>query len=134
MAFVATVAAVVSPVALYINVPASARTGEGLIHVIPILCLIIFLTFCVYFVWISAIDLIQQRLTERFGDNFLLEFNFLAVVLTIFLSTGIAALHVVTFQQLIRTMMGSLWNCGLPFYPKIWPRPFPPKHLFLRSG
>ncbi len=105
------------PVALYINVPASARTGEGLIHVIPILCLIIFLTFCVYFVWISAIDLIQQRLTERFGDNFLLEFSFLAVVLTIFLSTGIAALHVVTFQQLIRTIIGllmELWPAILP--------------------
>ncbi len=60
------------PVALYINVPASARTWEGLIQVIPLLSIITFSTFCVYFVWISAIDFIQQRLTERFGDNFLL--------------------------------------------------------------
>lgn len=105
------------PVALYINVPASARTWEGLIQVIPLLSIITFSTFCVYFVWISAIDFIQQRLTERFGDNFLLEFSFLAVVFTILISTGLAALHVVTFQQLTRaiiTLLAELWPAIMP--------------------
>jgi two-component system LytT family sensor kinase len=105
------------PVALYVNVPASARTGEGLIQVIPILCLISFLTFSVYFIWISAIDLIQQQLTERFGENFLLEFSFQAVVLAILISTGLAALHIVTFQNLILsliTLLEELWPAILP--------------------
>ncbi|WP_020604696.1 sensor histidine kinase [Spirosoma spitsbergense] len=101
------------PVALYINVPVAARTGKDFVYFLPLLIVFIVLAFFVYFVWISAIDLIQQRLTEWFGDDFLLEFNLLALVLTILVSIGLSALYIVTFREITQ---------GIAIlYLRIWP-------------
>ena len=101
------------PVALYINVPVAARTGMNFIYFLPLLVIFMVMAFLVYFVWISAIDLIQQRLTERFGDDFLLEFNLLALILTILISVGLAALYIVTFREVTQGIA--------MLYIRLWP-------------
>ena len=110
------------PVALYINVPVAARAGVPLIYFVPLLVIFTVLAFFVYFVWISAIDLIQQRLTERFGEDFLLEFNLLALVLTILISIGLAALYIVTFREITQ----SISALYIYFFPEVRPHNLAP--------
>lgn len=103
------------PVALYINVPVAARSGRGALYFLPLLLIFSLVAFGIYFLLISALDLIQQRLTRWFGDDFLLEFSFTALVLTILVSVGLAALYILTFRQITQSIVVLL----VQFWPEI---------------
>lgn len=105
------------PVSLFVNLPTSARSWAGLIHGLPFLVALSLIAFGVYFVWITVIDWIQHRLTGWFGDNFLLEFSWLSLLLTILISALLAFLYIVVNQALVSSFF-SLIN-------KVWPALLP---------
>ncbi len=99
-----------SPLLLYVNMPRTAWSSESLVRILPI-----FLGFCVvaigmYFVWITVMDWVQDYLFRRFGQEFLFQFDWLAVLLPILISLGLAILYAVTLELLGRLLISLIFD------------------------
>lgn len=106
------------PLRLYIDLPNSSRTELGLLQILPILLLATIIAFGLYFVWISVIDLIQQRLSEWFGEDFLLKLSLEGLVITIVISVGLAILYITVFYQLTRLIVAFASHVIPDFRPE----------------
>lgn len=90
-----------SPLLLYINLPESVRSPAKLAEIVPFIAIIVLITLGLYFMGITATDWIQNQLFRRFGADFLLDFNWGALVLTMLISLGLSLLYAQVFQRII---------------------------------
>ncbi|GAB3805362.1 hypothetical protein GCM10028819_38490 [Spirosoma humi] len=118
-----------SPLLLYINLPDSVRHPAKLLEISPFIAVFILIALGLYFIWITATDWIQIQLFRRFGEDFLLEFNWRAIVLTMLISLGLALLYAQVFKLIITTLFWLFFEDGmtkkqsaqdLPFSPDVF--------------
>lgn len=99
-----------SPLLLYVNLPRKAWSGEDLIHIIPVLVVSIVIAMGMYFIWITATDRIQQQLFDSFGDEFLFQFNWLAILLPALISAALAIVYIIAFQLVMRLIFTLIFG------------------------
>lgn len=116
-----------SPLLLYVNLPDSVRNPAKLIEISPFVAVFILIAMCLYFVWITATDWIQIQLFRWFGEDFLLDFNWRALVLTMLISLGLASLYAQVFQFIVSTLFSLFFHDEFVKHPKAHPRPFSPE-------
>jgi len=99
-----------SPLMLYVNLPESLRSPGKLLEILPFILLFEVLIFGFYYVWITATDWLQNKLHERFGEDFLLDFNWLALVLTMVISLTLSILYTKVFQWTLYTILSFIFQ------------------------
>ncbi|QMW06573.1 sensor histidine kinase [Spirosoma foliorum] len=118
-----------SPLTLYINLPESVRSLGKVVELLPFIAAIFLIALGLYFIWISATDWIQNQLFQRFGEEFLLDFNWRALILTMLISLGLAVLYALVFQLIITGLFKLIFYVGLipqhseksqPFTPEVF--------------
>lgn len=116
-----------SPLLLYVNLPESVRNPAKLLEIAPFILVFVLVALGLYFVWITATDWIQNQLFRWFGEDFLLDFNWLALVLTMLISLGLALLYTKVFQLIIMGLFTLVVQSGLLPPPKSHDLPFTPE-------
>ncbi|MGF7218681.1 sensor histidine kinase YesM [Spirosoma lacussanchae] len=91
-----------APLLLYVNLPEAARTADTLLDGLPYFLGFSVVALGMYFIWINATDLIQRQLFRWFGEEFLLEFNWLALLLAVLVSLGLAMLYILAFRVVLQ--------------------------------
>ena len=99
-----------SPLLLYVNLPDSVRHPAKLLEVSPLIAATILIALGLYFIWITATDWIQIQLFRWFGEDFLLDFSWRALVLTMLISLGLATLYAQVFQSILSTLFSLLFH------------------------
>lgn len=118
-----------SPLLLYVNLPEKARTIASLLYIIPIFIPISLISLGLYFLWISATDWIQHQLFSRFGDDFLLGFNWMALVVTFLISLVLSVLYILVFQQILHTIATLVFQAWPALQTKSSDPPMAPEVL-----
>ncbi|MVM33763.1 hypothetical protein GO755_27240 [Spirosoma sp. HMF4905] len=116
-----------SPLILYINLPESVRNPIGLVKILPFIVVFVLIALGLYFVWITATDWIQIQLFRWFGEDFLFDFSWRALVLTMLISLGLALLYAQVFQLIVFGLFKLVFQIGLlpQHHPKT--QPFTPE-------
>ncbi|RRB03948.1 sensor histidine kinase [Larkinella rosea] len=99
-----------SPLLLYINLPEPVRNPAKLLEILPIISVVTLIVLVLYFIWITATDWIQNQLFRWFGADFLLDFNWLALVLTLLISLGLALLYAHVFQWILSAVFALIFQ------------------------
>ena len=115
-----------SPLLLYVNLPESVRNPAKLVDISPFILVIILIAFGLYFLWISATDWIQNQLFRWFGEDFLMDFNWLALLLTVLISLGLALLYTKAFQLILYALFSLIFQTGFAQPPQSHAPPFSP--------
>ncbi|GAB3769927.1 hypothetical protein GCM10028818_06880 [Spirosoma horti] len=116
-----------SPLLLYVNLPNSVRHPAKLVEISPFIAIFILIALGLYFIWITATDWIQIQLFRWFGEDFLLDFSWQALVLTMLISLGLAALYAQVFQLIISTLFSLLFHSDFLKRPSSQTPPFSPE-------
>ncbi len=82
-----------------------------------------------YFIWINATDWIQRLLFGWFGEDFLHEFSWKAILITILVSLGLAFLFMLAFGKILGLSFSLLFYLWPALQPKNPTLPFPPEVL-----
>ena len=118
-----------SPLLLYVNLPESAvRSPAKLVAAFPFILIFVLIALGLYFIGITATDWIQNQLFRRFGEDFLLEFNWGALVLTMLISLGLSLLYTQVFQWIIKAFLFLIFQLDFvqqrqahsPFTPEVF--------------
>ena len=118
-----------SPLLLYINLPDPVRNPAKLVEILPFIGIVVLIALGLYFIWISATDWIQNQLFRWFGEDFLLDFNWRALVLTMLISLGLALLYAQVFQLIISAVFSLIFQIDFvqqrqdhspPFSPEVF--------------
>lgn len=118
-----------SPLLFYVNTSETAWQSKSIIPVVPFFVGYSVVVLGMYFVWLNATDWIQRALFGWFGDDFLNEFSWKAILITILVSLGLAILFMLTFRGVLAgsfTLVFYLWPA---LQPKNHTLPFPPEVL-----
>ena len=115
-----------SPLMLYVNLPESLRNPGKLVEISPFILAFLLIALGLYFLWISATDWIQNQLFRLFGEDFLLNFNWLALLLTVVISLGLALLYTQAFQLILFSLFSLVFQTGFAQPPKSHAMPFSP--------
>lgn len=99
-----------SPLMLYVNLPESFRSLDKLVEILPFIVLFELLVLGFYFIFITATDWAQNKLHQRFGEDFLLDFNWLALVLTMVISLALSLLYTKVFQWTLYTILSLIFQ------------------------
>jgi len=99
-----------SPLMLYVNLPESFRNPAKLVEILPFILLFELLVFGFYFIWITATDWIQNQIHQRFGEDFLLNFSWLALVLTMIISLILSILYTKVFQWTLYNVLSFIFQ------------------------
>jgi sensor histidine kinase YesM len=99
-----------SPLLLYVNMPPSAWSTENVAIILPVFIGMSVIAAGMYYVWITLTDWVQERLFRRFGQEFLFEFNWLAIILPILISFELAVLYAFTFQIIIKGLTALIFT------------------------
>lgn len=99
-----------SPLMLYANLPESFRSADKLVEILPFILLFETIVLGFYFVSITATDWIQNKIHEQFGEDFLLDFNWLALVLTMVISLVLSLLYTKAFQWTLYTILSFIFQ------------------------
>lgn len=116
-----------SPLILYINLPESVRNPVSLVKALPFIGFFFLSALGLYFIWITATDWIQMQLFRWFGENFLLDFSWRALMLTMLISLGLALLYAQVFQLIVSGFFFLFFQSGFVAYPKDHAPPFTPE-------
>ncbi len=116
-----------SPLLMYVNLPESDRNFPSLVKILPFTLVFCLITICLYFLWITATDWIQNQLFRRFGDDFLLDFSWLSLVLTMLVSLGLALLYTKALQLILYGLFTLIMQSGLWQHSKNHAPPFTPE-------
>lgn len=118
-----------SPLILYINLPESARNPAKLLEMMPFILGFFLIALSLYFIWITATDWIQRQLFRRFGDDFLLDLNWIALIVTMIISLVLALLYTEVFHLILSGVFKLLFQDKianqsskqqLPFSPEVF--------------
>lgn len=118
-----------SPLLFYVNTAQTSWQSKAVIPVVPVFIGYSLVVLGLYFIWINATDWMQRQLFNWFGENFLHEFSWKAILVTFLVSLGLAFLFVLAFQQVIESsarLVFYLWPILRPKEPAM---PFPPEVL-----
>ena len=99
-----------SPLMLYANLPESFRSWDKLLEIMPFIVLFELLAFGFYFICIAATDWVQNKLHQRFGEDFLIDFNWLALVLTMAISLVLSLLYTNVFQWSLYNILSFIFQ------------------------
>ncbi|GAB3549713.1 sensor histidine kinase [Spirosoma fluminis] len=99
-----------SPLLLYINLPQSVRTPAKLVELLPFISIVVLIALGLYFIWIIITDWLQLQLFRLFGDDFLLDFNWGALVVSMIISLALALLYAQVFQWIILTIFSFIFQ------------------------
>ncbi|MCF0055378.1 sensor histidine kinase [Dyadobacter sp. CY356] len=99
-----------SPLMLYVNLPESFRTPGKIVEILPFILLFETVVLCFYFVCITATDWVQTKLHQRYGEDFLLDFNWLALILTMVISLTLSLLYSKAFQWTLYTILSFIFQ------------------------
>ena len=117
-----------SPLLFYVNVSETAWQSKSIIPVVPFFLGYSVVVLGMYFIWLNATDWIQRQLFTWFGEDFLHEFSWKAILVTIGVSLGLAVLFMVAFGKILGlsfSLVFYLWpalqpkNPALPFAPEV---------------
>ena len=118
-----------SPLLVYVNLSEINWQSKAVIPVGTFFLGYSVVVLGLYFIWINATDWIQRRLFGWFGEDFLNEFSWKAILITILVSLGLALLFVFAFGKILGfsfTLIFYLWPALQPKNPTL---PFPPEVL-----
>ncbi|MCB2407327.1 sensor histidine kinase [Hymenobacter lucidus] len=92
------------PIHTYINFPELHYNWHDFLWSLPILVLqgVVLLLF--YFVWLSMVEWIQQRLFNWFGEDFLLELKLPAQLATLLISMALAAGFIIAYVSVMHLL------------------------------
>ncbi|MFN8355177.1 MAG: histidine kinase [Spirosomataceae bacterium] len=107
-----------TPLLLYINLPEKGRNWDGVLYILPFFLIFSIIALGMYYIWISATDLIQRQLFIRFGRDFLMEFNWLGLLLTLIISLGLAMLYSLAFQYILKWLFELIYTIWPEWIPK----------------
>ncbi|GAB3920163.1 sensor histidine kinase [Larkinella terrae] len=99
-----------SPLLLYINLPEPVRNPAKLVEIFPIIGVVILIALVLYFIWIVVTDWIQNQLFRWFGEDFLLDFNWGAMILTMLISLGLALSYAQVYQWLTSAVFSLIFQ------------------------
>ncbi|WP_420147999.1 hypothetical protein [Spirosoma sp.] len=116
-----------SPLLLYINLPEKERNPAKLLEISPFILGFFLIALGLYFLWISATDWIQNQLFRFFGEDFLLDFNWLALLLTMVISLGLALLYTQAFHLILWALFSFVSQIGFVNPAQPHAPPFPPE-------
>ncbi|MDB5241530.1 MAG: hypothetical protein JWP57_2155 [Spirosoma sp.] len=118
-----------SPLLIYVNLPETVWQSRSVIPVVPFLIGYSVIVLVLYFLWVNATDWIQRQLFRWFGEDFLHEFSWKAILITILVSLGLALLFMLAFRTILEfnfRLVFYLWPALQPKNPTL---PFPPQVL-----
>ncbi len=118
-----------SPLLFYVNVSETAWQAKAVIPVVPFFIGYGIVVLGLYFIWLNATDWIQRQLFTWFGEDFLHEFSWKAILVTILVSLGLALLFTLAFGKILSltfSLVFYLWPALQPENPTL---PFPPEVL-----
>lgn len=105
------------PVRLYVNL--AGAPSAVWVRAVPVFFMEIVLSVGFFFLWLSVTEWIQARLSDWFGDGFLIEFKIPAQLLTLLIASGLAVLFNVVFNAL-RHELNDFLKGQFAFYRE-WP-------------
>lgn len=118
-----------SPLLFYVNVPETAWQSTLVIPVVPFFIGYSVVVLGLYFIWINATDWIQRQLFGWFGEDFLHEFSWKAILITILISLGLAVLFVLAFGKILGLSFDLVFYLWPALQPKNPALPFPAEVL-----
>lgn len=116
-----------APLFIYVNLPESARNLPSLVKMLPFSLVFGLFTIGLYYLWITVTDWIQNQLFRRFGEDFLLDFSWLSLILTMLISLGLALLYTTVLQSLLYGVFTLINRSGLWQHDKNHTSPFTPE-------
>lgn len=116
-----------SPLLLYVNLPPSVRNPAKLIEILPFIGIFTLIALGLYFIWISATDWIQIQLFRWFGEDFLLDFNWRGLVLTMLISLVLALLYSQVFKLIISVVFSLIFQLDFAHERQTHAPPFSPE-------
>lgn len=117
-----------SPLLFYVNAPETVWRAKSVVPVIPFFIGYSVVVLVMYFIWLNATDWIQRQLFRWFGEEFLHEFSWKALLVTILVSLVLALLFTLAFRKILGLsfdLVFYIWpylrsrNRALPFPPEI---------------
>lgn len=118
-----------SPLLFYVNVSETAWQTKAVIPVVPFFLGYTVVVLGLYFIWINATDWIQRRLFAWFGEDFLNEFSWKAILTTILVSLGLAVLFMLAFGKILGLSFSLVFYLWPALQPKNPTLPFPAEVL-----
>lgn len=118
-----------SPLLFYVNLSETAWQSKAVVPVVPLLLGYTVVVLGLYFIWINATDWIQRQLFGWFGEDFLHEFSWKAILITVLVSLALAFLFMLTFQQVLASSFSLIFYLLPALRPKEPTLPFPPEVL-----
>ena len=118
-----------SPLLFYVNVSETAWHSTYAIPVVPFFLGYSVVVLGMYFIWLNATDWIQRQLFGWFGEDFLHEFSWKAILITIGVSLGLAFLFMVAFGKILGLSFDLVFYLWPALQPKNPTLPFPPDVL-----
>ncbi len=116
-----------SPLLFYVNLSETTWQSKAILPAVPFFIGYSVVVLGMYFIWINATDWIQRQLFGWFGEDFLHEFSWKAILITVLVSLGLALLFVLAFREVLGfsfRFVFYLWPSLQPKNPKL---PFPPE-------
>lgn len=118
-----------SPLLFYVNVSETAWQSKSVIPVLPFFMGYSIVVLGLYFIWINATDWIQRQLFGWFGGDFLHEFSWKAILITIGVSLVLAVLFMLAFGKILGLSFSLVFYLWPALQPKNPALPFPPEVL-----
>ena len=106
------------PVRLYVNL--AGAPSFVWVRSIPVFLMEILLSVAFFFLWFSVTEWIQARLSDWFGDGFLIEFKIPAQLLTLLIAGVLAVVFNVAFH-ILRHNLNEALASQFAFYRE-WPQ------------
>jgi signal transduction histidine kinase len=111
------------PVRLYVNL--AGAPSFVWVRSIPVFLMEILLSVAFFFLWLSVTEWIQARLSDWFGDGFLIEFKIPAQLLTLLIAGVLAVIFNIAFH-ILRHSLNEALAAQFAFYRE-WPQPPTPR-------
>ncbi len=118
-----------SPLLFYVNLSETTWQSKSVIPIVPFFIGYSVVVLGMYFIWINATDWIQRQLFNWFGEDFLHEFSWKAILITILVSLGLALLFMLAFSKILGLSFDLVFYIWPALKPKNPTLPFPPEVL-----
>ena len=118
-----------SPLLAYVNVSETQWQAKAIIPVVPFFLGYSVVVLGLYFIWINATDWIQRQLFGWFGEDFLHEFSWKAILITSLVSLGLALLFMLAFGKILGLSFELVFYIWPTLQPKTRALPFPAEVL-----
>ncbi len=116
-----------SPLLFFVNLPEAKWQTKAIVPAVPFFLGYSVVVLGLYFIWIHATDWIQRQLFGWFGEDFLHEFSWKAILVTVLVSLGLAILFMLAFGKILGLSFDLVFYIWPTLRPKTNALPFPPE-------